>query len=515
VQSNTANPESVLSRWASALGLLALVLAALIAVFYGTAESIVAIWLRSDTFAHGFLIVPISLWLIWEKRAGLAQLAPQPAYVPALLMVPMGFGWLLGYLVDVLVVQQFAFVGVLILAIWSVMGTPVTRYLAFPILFLFFGVPVGEGLIYPMMNFTADFTVGMLRLTGIPVFRDGTFFSIPSGDWSVVEACSGVRYLIASVTLGVLYAYLTYSRLWKRLLFVAVSIVVPVFANGLRAYMIVMLAHLSDMKLAVGIDHLIYGWVFFGIIITIMFFIGSFWRDPDVAHLPRMLSNKRSGPGAAVAAAVAAVAVAAVWPALAWSLRAEMPATGAAVVAAPAAGAGWKATDREAWDWRPHIVGADGERYDFYTDDGGTPVGLYLGAYLSQRQDAELLSSQNQMVVQKHPVWSDKEQTTRQITIAGQPYQVNQSRLASQTGRRLLVWSWYRIGDRYTGNPYVGKLFEAATLLFHGRRDGSMIVVAAPYTEHEEKAAEALQGFIDAMLPSIEKTLEEATKGAS
>jgi exosortase A len=505
----------VLSRWGGALGLLALVLAALIAVFYGTGESIVAIWLRSDTFAHGFLIVPISLWLIWEKRTGLAQLAPQPAYVPVLLMVPIGLGWLLGYLVDVLVVQQFAFVGVLVLAIWAVMGTPVARYLAFPILFLFFGVPVGEGLIYPMMNFTADFTVGMLRLTGIPVFRDGTFFSIPSGDWSVVEACSGVRYLIASVTLGVLYAYLTYSRLWKRLLFVAVSIVVPVFANGLRAYMIVMLAHLSDMKLAVGVDHLIYGWVFFGIIITIMFFIGSFWRDPDVGHPPRILGKPRSGPGVAIAVAVAAVAVAGVWPALAWSLRGDVSATRAAVVAAPAAAAGWKVNEGESWDWRPHIVGADGERYDFYKDDGGTPVGLYLGVYLSQRQDAELLSSQNQMVEQKHPVWSDKEQTTRQIALAGESYRVNQSRLASSTGQRLLVWSWYRVGDRYTGNPYVGKLLEAAALLFHGRRDGSMIVMAAPYTEREEKATEALQGFIDAMLPSIEKALEEATKASS
>jgi hypothetical protein len=42
-----------------------------------------------------------------------------------------------------------------------------------------------------------------------------------------------------------------------------------------------------------------------------------------------------------------------------------------------------------------------------------------------------------------------------------------------------------------------------------------MIVMAAPYTEREEKATEALQGFIDAMLPSIEKALEEATKASS
>ena len=162
------------------------------------------------------------------------------------------------------------------------LGTRLAGLLAFPLGFLLFAVPVGEGLIYPMMNFTADFTVAMLRATGIPVFRDGTFFSIPTGDWSVVEACSGVRYLIASVTLGALYAYLTYTKLWKRLLFCLFAIAVPVLANGLRAYMIVMIGHLSGMNYAVGVDHLLYGWVFFGMVITVMFFVGSFWRDPIV-----------------------------------------------------------------------------------------------------------------------------------------------------------------------------------------------------------------------------------------
>jgi exosortase len=86
------------------------------------------------------------------------------------------------------------------------------------------------------MEHTADFTLAALRLTGIPVYREGQFFSIPSGNWSVV--CSGLRYLIASVTVGVLYAHLTYRSALRRALFIAASIVVPIVANWLRAYMI-------------------------------------------------------------------------------------------------------------------------------------------------------------------------------------------------------------------------------------------------------------------------------------
>src|SRR5690606_24456170 len=119
---------------------------------------------------------------------------------------------------------------------------------------------------------------------------------IPSGDWSVVEGCSGLRYLIASITLGCLYAYLTYRSQVRRLVFVAVALIFPVIANGLRAYMIVMIAHLSDMKLALGVDHFIYGWVFFGLVMLLMFWIGSFWSESQ-AH-----SNSVSSAAAATRA---------------------------------------------------------------------------------------------------------------------------------------------------------------------------------------------------------------------
>jgi EpsI family protein len=342
------------------------------------------------------------------------------------------------------------------------------------------------------------------------VFRDGHFFSIPSGDWSVVEECSGVRYLIASVTLGVLYAYLTYTRLWKRLLFVALSIVVPVFANGLRAYMIVMLAHLSDMKLAVGIDHLIYGWVFFGIIITILFLVGSFWRDPP-EEPPKPASQMKGGARVPAAAlAIAAVAASVMWPAAAWTLRGEAGADQSISVPLPDARGEWRVIDRAVWSWRPHVVAPDGERHDFFARDDGATVSLSLHTYRTQRQDAELLSSQNQMFSKDDTRWTEKEQTQRMIRLGGAEIAVKQSRLSSRSGVQLLVWSWYRIGDHHTANPYLGKLMEAWSLLLAGRRDGSLIAVAAPYADKADDAAATMQDFIETMLPSVEEALEGA-----
>ena len=268
------------SLWAAGLFGLALLL-----VYQQTALSMVAIWSRSDTFAHGFLILPISLWLVWILRERIVPLRPSPSPAVLLLLVPGVAAWILATLVDVAVVQQLAMVGILIVGAWAVLGHRLAAALAFPLGFLFFAVPIGEGLIEPMMEFTATTTVWLIRATGIPVYREGLYFSLPTGHWSVVEACSGVRYIIASITVGTLFAYLNYVSWWRRGLFFVAACIVPVFANTARAYIIVMLGHMSNMEIATGADHLVYGWVFFGVVIFILFWLGSFFREesPPVA----------------------------------------------------------------------------------------------------------------------------------------------------------------------------------------------------------------------------------------
>ena len=160
------------------------------------------------------------------------------------------------------------------------------RSLTCPLLFSFVCVPIGEFMVPSMMNWTADFAAAAVRLSGIPLYREGLQFVIPSGNWSVVEACSGVRYLIASFMVGTLFAYLNYERPAKRAVFMVASLLVPILANWVRAYMIVMIGHTSDMALATGVDHLIYGWLFFGLVMFIMFWIGSYWREDEAPAAP-------------------------------------------------------------------------------------------------------------------------------------------------------------------------------------------------------------------------------------
>jgi exosortase A len=497
------------ANWPVALALIVAAIAIILAIYWRTGESIVAIWWRSETFAHGFLIIPITLFLIWNRRHEVAKIDPAPDALGLILLAGAGLVWLVAAAGQVQLVRQYALVAMIPAAVTAIAGRKVVLALAFPLGFLMLGVPVGEALIPPLMNWTADFTVAALRLSGIPVYREGTFFTIPSGSWSVVEGCSGLRYLIASITVGALYAYLNYRHLWKRLLFVVLSVGVPIIANGLRAYLIVMIAHLSDMKLALGIDHLIYGWLFFGLVMLLLFWLGSFWRDSAsditgsrVDAPPRTGQGSRAGMAGSAAAVVAIVAA---WPLYAAHLDRASAASDPVVVETPAAKFGWSVLETPLTDWRPRYSGAAATVFQVYRK-GDRTVALYLGYYRNQHQGAELLTTQNMMVQQKHAVWSNVGESNREEDLGKGLVKIRQTQLRS-VAQRLLIWDWFRISGRDLSNTYVGKLLLARNRLLGRGDDAAAIILAAPYEERVDVAQESLRQFVDDMLPSIDSAL--------
>jgi len=490
-------------------------IATILAIYHQTVLSTVAIWLRSETFTHGFFIFPISAYLIWLKRKSLADIAPCPDYRGLIVMTGLGLGWLLADAGSVQIIAQLCLVAMIPVAVWTMLGLRVARAITFPLGFLFFAVPFGEFLIPPLMDFTANFVVTALQITGIPVFREGTFFTIPSGQWSVVEGCSGLRYLIASITLGTLYGYLTYRSNKRRFIFAALSLIVPIFANGMRAYLIVMIAHLSNMQLALGVDHYIYGWVFFGIVITLLFWIGAFWREDQPDHERqehKIAVNTARGTitSRGFAVGVITILVAALWPAYAVYLDSRPTKTDGLIIKLPESNKGWNLQTTAFSDWQPHYVGTHAQAMHIYRK-GDKLISIYLGYYRTQRQDAELINSQNFMIQQKHPVWINVGEGSRIISLRGKNETIQQTLLRA-ANNRLLIWSWNSLEGTYTTNPYLAKLLLAKAKLSGQRDDGAVIIIAAPYAGTPEAAALSLQTFANDMLPAIDASLNEVAK---
>ncbi|NML60346.1 exosortase A [Massilia sp. RP-1-19] len=500
------------ARPAPQYALFALIGAALLLpllVYFSTAASIVGIWQRSETFAHGFVIVPLSAWMIWRRRAELQNLPVAPFWPALLLLAVCGAAWLLGSIGGVSIVRQFALAAMLPLCVLAVLGLRIARVIAFPLLFLLLGVPFGESLIDPLIGVTADFTVDAVRASGIPVFREGNSFSLPTGNWSVVEACSGVRYLISSFTLGCLYAYLSYRSAGRRALFVLFSILVPIVANGLRAYSIVMIGHLSGMTLAVGVDHLIYGWVFFGIVMFLLFWIGSFWReDRPAAPVVAAAAPSVTWPAPArIGAMAAALAFSlALWPAYGSYLG--RPAHGAqAPVELASFTPAWEPAVAPA-RLQPHFKGASAELHQSY-QNGGQAVALDLFFYRSGPAGTELISSSNRLVApESHKLWRQETPVTRTELLGERRLALREVLLFARSGARVLVWHWYWIDGTATASPYTGKLLQVRQKLMSKRDDGAILVVSAPFDERPEAAREAMRAFLAANLAALETTLE-------
>ena len=518
-------------------GLLSAVLAGfcVVGIFLPTASSMVSEWKTSDTFTHGFLVVPIAFWLAWRVRDRLTvDPEDRPDYLMLLPAILSGGVWLLGDLANVLVIEQIGFVGLLISTLALVLGRRLSRLLRFPLLFLLFAAPVGAEIVPYLMEFTADITVGAIRLVGIPVYRNGLYFSLPTGDWSIVEACSGIRYLIASIMLGTLYSGLFIKGIIARSAFMILAIAIPLIANSVRAFGIVILGHSSNMRIATGADHLLYGWLFFGLIMFCLFAIGSFFPQTaknekqvpgdtgatntrGVHHLPSADGSRPRAVRVTVAGCALAIGVATLFPA--WAAMASRAATPDYVDGGDTSmqwlpdffSSNGSRLISMADGWAPEYHGHDREDTGFFTSanlpesprgsEAESAVVARAYVYFTQEQGKELIGYRNRLVSNSKDAWRIGEQRTKGVSIPGttgtHKFEVLETHLGDGYSD-LVVWSWYAIGDVHTSNKLEGKIAELLLRLTLDRRPsvGYVLAVDANSPDAERSLFDAFRAIV-------------------
>jgi len=361
-------------------------------------------------------------------------------------------------------------------------------------------VPFGEFLVPRLIDLTADFTVEAVRLSGVPIFRQANSFEIPSGRWSVVEACSGIRYLMASVLGGMLFSYFFFRSWRRRAAMVLLSVVVAVVGNWLRAYLIVMLAHLSGNQLAAGVDHIVYGWVFFGVLIMVLFGIGARWAQRQPPRSSALAARPRGEQRHLIAPAALVTAMLAAWPAA----HALYPPVGGTVseVARIAPAGAWRAGGDALPDWRPNYRPRALLHQSFV--HGSTKVGVFVAYYRNQTQRDELIRSRSTVIGPDNVEWAVQRPQALRVDAGGQPLTVNAARLRSRSGE-WEVWQWYWIGGRLTGDSYLAKAWLAFNRLAGHGDDSAAVIV---YARVSDSAHAALSAFTRDMGPAIDTGLQ-------
>lgn len=488
-----AHWREFLIAWAAlAIGILLL--------FHRDVLHLFALWWNTSTFGHCLLIPPIIGWLIWQRRDGLAEIAPSPWLPGAGLMLIAAAGWMLGELAGVALVRHAALIFLLQASVATVFGLTVVRAILFPLAYALFMIPVGEQLVPYLQIYTAHFSVWLLEAFGVPAYLDGVFISIPNGDFEVAEACSGVRFLIAMVAFSTLVANVCYKRWSRRILFVGGAIAASIFSNGLRAWGIMYLASRSTPDVARGIDHVVYGWFFFAIVMGLVLAAG--WRffdrpidDPFID--PRQLQPVGPAPisvrALGVATAVAAMMAAAGPVYAAWTMSRGSDAATAAL--SPPIPSGWAKSETNSLAWAPNYVGANATVLQSYTDASGRTVELFIAVYDQQSEKHEVIGF-GQGLIPPEPAeggWAWAGSGT--APAGGISIQLNRGPVIRE------AWQWYRVNGKLLGNPYAAKMEGLKAKLFGGDPQAATVVISAERTDPMTSAEPDLARFAGAIGP--------------
>ncbi len=264
--------------------LLAAGLAALGIAFSTEAASAWLIWTTSTAYSHCLFVLPIVLYLLWERRAEILAEPVVPLPLAGLLALPVGAAWLVAERLGIMEGRQLMAITMVEVLFLAVLGWRMALAASGGLRYLYFLVPFGAFITPMLQDWTTAFIAFGLDALAIPHTMDGYQIEIPEGRFFVAEACAGLRFLIASIAFGVLYAQLMYRGPVRRAAFIVASIVVPILANWLRALGIVVLGHLIGNAQAAAADHLIYGWVFFSAVTLLLIIAGMPFRQdfPDV-----------------------------------------------------------------------------------------------------------------------------------------------------------------------------------------------------------------------------------------
>jgi exosortase A len=491
-ESTLDNPKKITTKKATLLSVkpvlicLLLIAAAWVLVFWQGVTTAVDIWIISDIFNHCLFVLPGVLYLVYLKREELNVADVKPNYFVLVLCVGSLILYAIGLAGDVQLFMHVATFTFLPLSIWAFIGNKLAYKILFPLVFILFCIPIGEELIPALQEVTTDLSMVMLGWSGIPVYRSGLYIEIPQGQFLVAEACSGISFFIASIVIGSLYAYLNMQSAKRRILFMVISILFPIIANAIRVFGIIITGYLTDMEHAVGADHLIYGWVFFSLVIVCLLGIGELIREKQFSATtsqseikPTVVFSVKTCYRSS-ATIIALMLVFFVWFNVINS-QLNIPATehnlsGLLEVEQEASAANYTS------DWIPEFK-QPYQKFQFLRQINDVPVDVYLVWY--PKGHGELISSLNRLYSEK--AWTLESKSAYPLN-DGQS--MGLSTIVNPRGKRLLSY-WYVIDGKMFTNNRMAKLYEIYRILM-GSYVGSGLVAISQVTSNTSESQDSI-----------------------
>ena len=478
-------------------------------------------WLGTEDYGHGIFVPFISGYLIWLCRHRLVQVSKEKSWW-GLAVIALGLVfYVVGELSTLFVILHVSLWVVLVGLAIALFGIRGVKVIALPLGYLLTAIPLPTffyaNLSSQLQLWSSSLGVVCLQLVGVMAFREGNVIDLGPVQLQVVEACSGIRYLLPLASLALLCAYLFKDRMWKRVVLVLSSIPISIMLNGFRIGMIGVLVELYGKGVAEGFYHLFEGWVIFmvsfALLIAEMALLASIgrvksqgsifdlfaWRnhsDDGVHQAVGMASCRiQSSPGYAYLCSIALLAPFTLLSAAIVD-REETPPTREAFVDFPKQIGGWQGVPFPLEQQYIDALRFDDYILADYRSDNKQAVNFYAAYYRSQKKGQSAHSPQSCL---PGGGWEIASLTQRELPVSHgtmQPLRVNRA-VIQKGGQKQIVLYWFKQRDRNLTDEYLVKLYLLWDAFSRQRTDGALVRLASLVGPGESESAvdERLQEF--------------------
>ena len=246
-------------------------------------------WYQDSNYSHGFLIIPVSVWLIWRQRKELASVPIRTSnWGFAGVFIALGI-FIVGTAGAEYFSARFSFVLLLASMTLCFLGWMFLRKVWFAFFFMLFMIPIPYVIYYsvtfPMQLFASKIASVALGVIGLPLVRFGNVLHLPGGQaLEVAEACSGLRSIVALLALGALFAYFTQENRVKAVILFLATVPIAIFGNVVRISFTAIGTYAISEEFVEGTLHEMAGMLVFLFSLVMLMIFGSLlkWKQLPV-----------------------------------------------------------------------------------------------------------------------------------------------------------------------------------------------------------------------------------------
>jgi exosortase A len=439
-------------RFASAI---AVVLAGVFVMYWPSASSLMHWWSDTGktTYTHGYVIAALAIWMVIRRRDLLAATPWSPSITASLLVVAVGFVWLVAVRSQIEIVHQLLLPILLWLSVWAMLGVRIALQLRLPLGYLIFAIPVWDQINFLLQEATVRAVALMLQISSIPAYVDGNFVHLAAGVFEIAGGCSGIHFFIVALSLATLYGEIGRDSMKVRIQLVLLAGGLALLANWLRVFIIVVAGHLTNMQHSlIREGHYNFGWMVFAVMMVVFFLLARRFTPRAQAEAAPDDTSTGASRGAArgvgIGLAAACVLAAPSFEFLRSTQPAVLPPPDALMPRAPL---GWsKVAESSAPTWNPVFAGADRIERAAYADSSGDRVQVFVASYALQGEDKELVSYGNLLIGPADgSIVSSSRATTGEVA---------RELVIQNSAGRAIIRYYYLIGEHRTDRDIVAQV---------------------------------------------------------